>query len=165
MSGSEYEQQGNGNGRTTTPTREGIAPCRPASYAGCERAWGFCGFPFHPILPIFFFRPGREGAEGAFFFFTPVKLFPREGAKSSRNILGQKVLQSAATAVRSNHDSSSRPYRGTPHHDNKPYRGTPHHNCSSKPYRGTPHHKRSNEPYRGTPHSNFLVAAHIKIKK
>ena len=31
------------NGRTPTPTREGIVRCRPASHAGRERVWGSCG--------------------------------------------------------------------------------------------------------------------------
>ena len=34
-------EKGSKNGRTT-PTREGIVPCRPASRAGRERVWGQC---------------------------------------------------------------------------------------------------------------------------
>ena len=35
-------KQGSRNGRTT-PIREGIVPCRPASHAGRERVWGSSG--------------------------------------------------------------------------------------------------------------------------
>ena len=75
----------------TTPTREGIVPCGTGSHAGRERGWGFCGergqklgsrwicqpsqevvsfLPSEsPPPPLkFFFRQGREGAEGASFF-------------------------------------------------------------------------------------------------